>query len=221
MKVSVYNQKGAVVGDVELPDTLFSVAPDQHLMAEAARIQLSNSRVGLANTKTRGMVSGGGKKPWKQKGTGRARAGSTRSPLWRHGGVTFGPSTDRNWERKLNKKAKVKALAMSLSDKVTANRLYVVDNVVLPENKTKLVAQMFKDFGAQVSDFGKKHLLIASSGHKGIVRASRNLPLCTPISASTLNIVEVLKADNVIILKDALPVLLKTFVRTEKKEKAA
>lgn len=216
MKVSVYNQHGQVVGDMDLPDALFAVTPDQHLIAEAARIQLTNARLGLAHTKTRGDVKGGGKKPWKQKGTGRARAGSIRSPLWRHGGVTFGPQSDRNWERKLNKKAKVKALAMTLSDKVAAKRLYVVDDIKLAENKTKLVQAMFQEFGKQVENFGKKHLLIASSGNKGVVRAARNLPVCTPISASTLNIVEVLKADNVLITKEAVPVLVKTFVKSEK-----
>ncbi len=216
MKVSVYNQHGQVVGDVELADALFAVAPDQHLIAEAARIQLSNARVGLAHTKTRGDVKGGGKKPWKQKGTGRARAGSTRSPLWRHGGVTFGPQSDRNWERKLNKKAKVKALAMALTDKVAEKHLYVVDEIALSENKTKLVQAMLQEFGKSVGGMGKKQLLIASSGNKGVVRAARNLPHCTPISASTLNIVEVLKADDVLITKEALPILVKTFVKTGK-----
>lgn len=216
MKVSVYNQQGQVVGDVELPGALFAVTPDQHLIAEAARIQLSNSRGGLAHTKTRGDVKGGGKKPWKQKGTGRARAGSTRSPLWRHGGVTFGPQSDRNWERKLNKKAKVKALAMSLTDKVTEKHLFVVDSITLAENKTKLVEAMLKEFGKNVGGLGKKQLLVASVGNKGVARAARNLPYCTPISASTLNIVEVLKADDVIITQEALPVLLKTFAKTAK-----
>ncbi|MBP9686513.1 MAG: 50S ribosomal protein L4 [Candidatus Doudnabacteria bacterium] len=216
MKVSVYNQHGQVVGDVELSDALFAVVPDQHLIAEAARIQMSNSRVGLAHTKTRGNVKGGGKKPWKQKGTGRARAGSIRSPLWRHGGVTFGPQSDRNWERKLNKKAKVKALAMSLTDKVAEKHLYVVDTITLTENKTKLVQAMLQEFGKNVGGLGKKQLLVASTGNKGVVRAARNLPYCTTISASTLNILEILKADDVIITKESLPVLAKTFVRTQK-----
>ncbi len=92
MKTNLYNQKGETIGDVELNPKIFEVKPNEHLLAEAVRIQLSNSRQGTSNTKTRGEVSGGGKKPWKQKGTGRARAGSSRSPIWRHGGITFGPA---------------------------------------------------------------------------------------------------------------------------------
>lgn len=213
MKVSVYNQQGQVVGDVEVTDKLFAVAPDTHLLAEAVRVQQSNSRVGLAHTKTRGEVSGGGIKPWKQKGTGRARAGSIRSPIWRHGGVTFGPRSNRNWELKLNKKAKVKALAMALTDKSAEKHLFVVDDIALTENKTKLVAAVLHDFAKNVTGFGRKSLLVVPSGRSGLVRASRNLSACTPISASTLNILEVLKADNVLVLKDALPVLEKTFVK--------
>jgi large subunit ribosomal protein L4 len=213
MKVSVYNQQGQVIGDTEVSDTLFAVAPDSHLLAEAVRIQQSNSRLGLAHTKTRGEVSGGGIKPWKQKGTGRARAGSIRSPIWRHGGVTFGPRSNRNWELKMNKKAKVKALAMALTDKVQDKHLFVVDDITLPENKTKLVSAMFKDFAKNNEGFGRKILLVVPSGRSGVVRASRNIPTCTPVSASTLNILEVMKADNVVVLKDALPVLEKTFVK--------
>src|SRR3954467_8272437 len=105
MKTSVYNQKAEVVGDIELNDAIYALKPNIHLLAEAVRIQAANARKGLAHTKTRGEVSGGGKKPWKQKGTGRARVGSIRSPIWRHGGVTFGPRSNRNWELKINKKA--------------------------------------------------------------------------------------------------------------------
>lgn len=217
MKVSVYNQQGQVVGDTEVSDKLFAVTPDAHLLAEAVRIQQSNSRLGLAHTKTRGEVSGGGVKPWKQKGTGRARAGSIRSPIWRHGGVTFGPRSNRNWELKMNKKAKVKALAMALTDKVQERHLYVVDNITLTENKTKLVAGLLKEFAKNNEGFGRKVLLVVPSGRSGVVRASRNIPTCTPVSASTLNILEVMKADNVIVLQEALPVLEKTFVKTSVK----
>jgi large subunit ribosomal protein L4 len=213
MKVSLYNQQGTTVGEVEVNDKLFAVAPDSHLLAEAVRIQQSNTRLGLSNTKTRGEVRGGGKKPWKQKGTGRARAGSTRSPIWRHGGVTFGPRANRNWELKMNKKAKVKALAMALTDKLQGKRLYVIDDITLPEYKTKLASAVFTDMAKNIEGFGKKHLLVVPSARKGIVRAVRNLQGCNSISASTLNIVEVLKADNLVILKDALQVLDKTFAK--------
>src|SRR5262245_24267265 len=126
MKVPVYNQKAESVGEIDLNAKIFGVKPSLHLMAESVRVQLSNARKGLAHTKTRGEVSGGGKKPWKQKGTGRARVGSTRSPIWRHGGVTFGPRSNRNWELKINKQAKRKALFMSLSDKASDGKLIII-----------------------------------------------------------------------------------------------
>ncbi len=113
MKTTLYNQTAEKIGEIELNPKIFEVKPSEHLLAEAVRISQSNSRQGTSNTKTRGEVSGGGKKPWKQKGTGRARVGSTRSPIWRHGGITFGPRANQNWELKINKKAKTKALFMS------------------------------------------------------------------------------------------------------------
>jgi large subunit ribosomal protein L4 len=141
MKVPIYNQQAGKVGEVDLPVALFEVKPSEHLIAEAVRVQLSNARPGHANTKTRGEVRGGGKKPWKQKGTGRARAGSNRSPIWRHGGVTFGPKSNRNWNLKMNRTAKTKALLMALSDKVSNQKLFVVDKVEFPEAKTKLAVE--------------------------------------------------------------------------------
>ena len=143
MKTSLYNQKGEVVGDVELNSKIFEVKPNKHLLAEAVRIQQSNSRQGTANTKTRGEVAGGGKKPWKQKGTGRARAGSTRGPIWRHGGIAFGPRSSRNWELKINKKAKTQALFMSLSDKATDKQFIVIDQIIMDQPKTKEFVKMF------------------------------------------------------------------------------
>src|ERR1035437_7387188 len=142
MKANLYNQKGETIGDVELNSKIFEVKPNSHLLAEAARIQQSNARSGTGHTKTRGEVSGGGKKPWKQKGTGRARAGSTRSPIWRHGGITFGPRSTRNWELKINKKAKTQALFMSLSDKAKDKQFIVIDQIVLENPKTKEFAKI-------------------------------------------------------------------------------
>src|SRR6185295_4590416 len=133
MKTSLYNQKGEVIGDVELNSKIFEVKPNMHLLAEAVRISQRNSRNGIAHTKTRGEVSGGGKKPWKQKGTGRARVGSSRTPIWRHGGITFGPRSNRNWELKMNKKAKTQALFMSLSDKAKENQFIVIDQIVMDQ----------------------------------------------------------------------------------------
>ena len=160
MKVPVYNQKAEIVGDIELNSKIFEVKPKQHLLAEAVRVQLSNARIGTAHTKTKGEVRGGGRKPWKQKGTGRARAGSIRSPIWRGGGITFGPRSNRNWELKMNKKAKKQALFMTLSDKVKENRFIVVDKMELSAIKTKEMLGILKDFRSKIKDLGKKQILV-------------------------------------------------------------
>ncbi len=212
MKVKLYNQKAEVVGDVELNSKIFEVKPNKHLLAEAVRIQLSNARKGLAHTKTRGEVRGGGKKPWKQKGTGRARAGSIRSPLWRHGGVTFGPRSNRNWSLKLNRKAAKQALFMALSDKVKENRFIILENFVLEQPKTKEVNKILGLFKKNL-EVGKKQLLLTGKEDKSLVRASRNLSGVSPIPASTLNTYEVLSADSIILPKSALEVIEKTFLK--------
>lgn len=213
MKVPLYNQKAEVVGELELSSDIYEVKPSLHLMAESVRVQQSSARVGLAHTKTRGEVSGGGKKPWKQKGTGRARAGSTRSPLWRHGGVTFGPRSNRNWELKINKKAKTKALYMSLSDKAKNGKLIVVDQILLEPVKTKAFAKMMEGFKDKVAGMGKKTLFVIPKSDPSLVRASRNLEHLTPVNASTLNIVDILKADNLFVLRDSLGVIEKTYLK--------
>lgn len=214
MKIPLYNQQAEKIGEVEVSSQIFEVKPSQHLMAEAVFVQQSNARKGLANTKTRGEVSGGGKKPWKQKGTGRARAGSTRGPIWRHGGVALGPRSNRNWEKKINKKAKTKALFMSLSDKVKHNKLVVVDSINLPAPKTKEFLGVYKNFQKNLAELGKKHLFLLPKQDDNLMRASRNLPGIKPTLASSLNIVDVLKADSIILLQDSLPVIEKTYLKT-------
>lgn len=213
MKVSVYNQKAEVIGDVELNSKIFEVKPNEHLLAEATRIHRSNSRQGTSSTKTRGEVRGGGKKPWKQKGTGRARAGSTRSPIWRHGGVVFGPRPDQNWELKMNKKAKRKALFMSLTDKAQHNQLIVIDHVELPAVKTKEFISIVKVFEKSVKGMGKKKLFVIPVPDEKVARASRNIPFVLSTVANKLNIMDILKADTVVMFKDSLPALEKTFLK--------
>lgn len=213
MKISVYNQNAEVTGEIELNDKIFAIKPTLHLLAEAVRIQASNARKGLANTKTRGEVSGGGKKPWKQKGTGRARAGSTRSPIWRHGGITFGPTSDRNWSLKINKKAKTKALFMSLSDKVTDGKLIVLDGLNVENAKTKEFIKIMGAFEAQLSGLGKKQLLVMPKKDESIVRASRNIPHFESTIATSLNVTDILKADTCVVLKESLAVIEKTYLK--------
>lgn len=213
MKISVYNQKAEVTGEIDLNDKIFAVKPTLHLLAEAVRIQASNARKGLANTKTRGEVSGGGKKPWKQKGTGRARVGSTRSPIWRHGGITFGPTSDRNWSLKINKKAKTKALFMSLSDKVTDGKLIVIDGFNLEAAKTKQFVEVMKAFESKLNGLGKRQLFVTAKKDHSLSRAARNIPHVTEALATSLNVTDVLKADTMVVLKDSLPVIEKTYLK--------
>ena len=218
MKVNLYNQKAEVIGDIELNSKIFDVKPSMHLLAEAVRISQSNSRQGTSNTKTRGEVSGGGKKPWKQKGTGRARAGSTRSPIWRHGGITFGPRANQNWELKINKKAKTKALFMSLSDKVKHNQFIVVDAISLEKAKTKEFATIFNGFKKSVKDMGKRQMFLLPKAEASLTRASRNIPGITQTMANSLNVVDVMKADTIVVLKDALAVIEKVYLKNQVKK---
>ncbi len=217
MKIAVYNQSAEQTGEIDLNDKIFGVKPTLHLLAEAVRIQASNARKGLANTKTRGEVSGGGKKPWRQKGTGRARVGSTRSPIWRHGGITFGPTSDRNWSLKINKKAKTKALFMSLSDKVTDGKLIIIEGLKLEAPKTKEFVQIMASFEAKLNGLGKNQLFVVPKKDENLDRASRNIPNLKSANATSLNVTDVLKADTLVLMKDALPVIEKTYLKSDKK----
>jgi large subunit ribosomal protein L4 len=216
MKIQVYNQQAEVVAEMDLNPKIFEVKPKAHLLAEAVRIQLSNARQGGANTKTRGEVRGGGKKPWKQKGTGRARAGSIRSPIWRGGGITFGPKANRNWELKLNQKAKTQALFMSLSDKAKEQKLIVLDKLTLPEMKTKALVKIMADLKQGLKTMGKSQLVVLSGKDENLIKSARNLTTVKTIFAKNLNLLEVLKADTLVVLKDSLPVIEKTYLKTSK-----
>jgi large subunit ribosomal protein L4 len=212
MKISVYNPQAEVIGEIELNAKIFEVKPSIHLLAEAVRIQAANARKGLAHTKTRGEVSGGGKKPWKQKGTGRARAGSTRGPIWRHGGVALGPRSDRNWSLKINKKAKTKALFMSLSDKANAGKIVILDGLNMEKPKTKEFLQVWAALNQKTQGLGKKQLFVLPKANDSLVKSSRNLPAVSPVMASSLNVTDVLNTDTLVLMKDSLPVIEKTYL---------
>lgn len=207
--VKLYNQQGSVVGDLALDAKLFDVKPDHGLVHEAAVAQTANSRVALAHTKDRSEVAGTGKKPWKQKGTGRARHGSRRSPIWVGGGITFGPNSDRNFSVKMNRKARRKALAMVLTDKVQSGTFIAVDSLTLADSKTKAFASILKNMPLKA----KKMIVILEPKNVSAVRAGRNLPRVTTISASSVNIVDLLAHDGVIASREAIDVLTKTFAR--------
>lgn len=195
VKAKVYNWSGKEVGTVELPDGLFAVKVKSELVQQAVTAQQSQTRNNVAHTKGRGDVRGGGKKPWKQKGTGRARHGSIRSPLWVGGGVTFGPTKERNFVKKLSKQMKKKALAMVISDKVAHERLLVLDDVSVAEAKTKVLASNLRTLPGD----GRKRLIITSKGDINVIRAAKNLPRVTTVGAASLNIVDILRAEYVIL----------------------
>lgn len=194
MQVPVYNTAGRQVSALELSGAVFGVKPKPHVLHEAVVAQQANARVAIAHTKRRGEVSGGGKKPWKQKGTGRARHGSIRSPIWRGGGIVFGPRSERNFAKKINQKVKRAALLMALSDKAVAGTLTVVEALTGFTPKTKTIAVMLKALPLKRG----KTLLALAKAEKTVGRAAVNLAAVTPISTGSLNVVDLLKHVNLV-----------------------
>lgn len=198
--VSVYNEAGSQVGSIALADALFGVKTDNALIHEAVVAQRANARRAIANTKTKGEVSGGGKKPWKQKGTGRARQGSIRSPQWVGGGIVFGPTKDRNFALKINKKVKRKALFMALSDKVVNQKLMVLEALSTTTAKTKYAAGVIAKL-----PIDRNVLLVVPGASAVLMRMVRNLPNVKLVSANSVNLIDVLTYRSVVFLKDAVP----------------
>ena len=213
MKAKVYNQKLESVGEVDLNAKIFEVKPVVELIQQAVRVQMSNGRTSISNTKTRGEVRGGGRKPWKQKGTGNARAGSNRSPIWRHGGITFGPRSNRNYELKMNKKQWRKALYMTLSDKASDNKIVVFSDLNLETYKTKDMVTMLKNLTSNVATDSKNFLFITDSKNENLAKATRNLKNAKVINADSLNVVDILQHDSVVMPQGALPVIEKTYLK--------
>lgn len=212
MKYPLLNQQGKNVGEADLADRVFNVDVNKDLLHQVMLSAQGNSREAVANTKDRGEVRGGGKKPWKQKGTGRARHGSIRSPLWRGGGVTFGPTNDRNFSKKINKKVKQKALFMVLTQKAKDKELILIDSLKIDQPKTKEVAVILKS----ILHSGKtkkvvKSLIVTSLNDKDLSRAARNISFIQTISPANLNIIDILSNKFLIIAQDALAVIEKTY----------
>ncbi|MFH1253346.1 MAG: 50S ribosomal protein L4 [Candidatus Uhrbacteria bacterium] len=205
-KVKVYNQTGQEVKELILNSDCFEVKINQALVHRVAMAQEANTRQVLAHTKGRGEVRGGGRKPRKQKGTGQSRQGSTRSPIWVGGGITFGPTKERNFSIKINRVEKQKALAMVLSDKVANNRMVVVDSLIFPEAKTKLVAAMLK-----VLPINRRVLVVAESENKAINKMTRNLVDVKALSVKSLNIVDLLNNETVLMSQAAVEALEKIY----------
>lgn len=211
MKLNVYNQAGEATGTLELNSAIFGrVEIKPEVVHQVVTAMLSNRRNVVASTKTRAEVRGGGKKPWQQKGTGRARAGSIRSPLWRGGGITFGPRANRNFEKKLNKKMKLVGLFSVLSDKVKAEKLFVIDNLEVAI-KTRDLAKALQDLATKLPAVGRKITLVIAPTQKNLLVSGRNLPNLRINVAPSLNILDLIASDSIIVLQDALPIIEATY----------
>lgn len=206
-KANIYNFKGEVVATENLAPEIFEIKPKTGILHEVAVGMEANQRQVLAHTKSRGEVSGGGKKPWKQKGTGRARAGSSRSPLWRGGAVLFGPTKFRNFKVKINKKVKQLAFKMALSQKVADNSLILLETLSLDKPKTKTFVEIKKNLPL----VGKKFLVVFPQTNKEMKLASRNVSNVNQVSLNELNLLDLLKNDSVITTKEAVEFWTKVY----------
>jgi large subunit ribosomal protein L4 len=197
--IDVINQKGEKVDSIELNEEIFNAEVKDHLIQQVVVWQLAKRRSGTAATKTRGQVRGGGKKPWRQKGTGRARAGTNRSPVWTGGGTVFGPHP-RSYAFSLPKKVRQAALRSVLSSKFKANNVTVVDKIELEAPKTKLFAETMQNLGLGDS----KAVFITSAPDEELVRSSRNLYQALVLPSEGMNVYDLLRFEKVVLLKDAV-----------------
>ncbi len=196
-KVSVYNMEGKEVGTMDLNDSIFAVEINEHLVHMAVVQQLANNRQGTQKAKTRSEVSGGGRKPWRQKGTGHARQGSTRSPQWTGGGVVFAP-TPRDYSFKLNKKEKRAALKSALTSTVNENKFIVVDELKLDAIKTKDFAKVLSNLNVE------KALVVLDSNDQNVVMSAKNIPTVKTALTNTINVYDILKYNTVVVTKAAV-----------------
>lgn len=207
-KVNVYNKTGQVIKDIILNEKIFAIKQNEGLIHQVVTAQKANARIVLAHTKGKGEVRGGGRKPWKQKGTGRARHGSIRSPLWVGGGIIFGPKSDRNFSKGINKKMKKKALFMTLSDKVINNKFIVIDNLDIPNIKTKNIKNVLSKLPVE-----RKVLFIISKQNEQIWKSIRNLDNLKLLLADSLNVVDILNANSIVIIEDALNIIESVYIK--------
>ena len=196
-KVSVYNMEGKEVGTIELNDAVFGVEVNEHLVHMAVVQQLANNRQGTQKAKTRSEVSGGGRKPWRQKGTGHARQGSTRSPQWTGGGVVFAP-VPRDYSFKINKKEKRAALKSVLTSRVLDNKLIVVDELKFDEIKTKKFQAVMDNLKV------KKALVVIADNDEKITMSARNIPTVKTALVNSINVYDILKGDTLVLTKEAV-----------------
>ncbi len=211
-KISVYDQQGKVLKEKNLSPKVFDISAKEALIHQAMVAQMGNERQVLAHTKDRSEVRGGGKKPWRQKGTGRARAGSSRSPIWIGGGVTFGPTKDRNFKKDINKKMKKKALLMVFSDKVKEKAMLVVDKLAIEEFKTKEFDKILISLEKNLKDFKRRSLLIIDdSKNQKLKHSARNLEGVKIINLENVNILDLLKHRYLLLTESAIDSLEKKY----------
>ena len=197
-KTNVYDMTGKVVGEIELNDAVFGIEPNTVVMHEAVKIYLANQRQGTQSTLTRAEVRGGGRKPWRQKGTGRARQGSTRAPQWTHGGIALGPKP-RDYSYHMNKKSRQLAIKSALSAKAANGDILVIDNLELNEVKTKNFVKFLSDVGVS-----GKALVVTPEVRKNVVLSARNIPGVRTTISSIISVYDILRADKFIVDKAAV-----------------
>jgi large subunit ribosomal protein L4 len=197
-KVALYNQNGQTVGEIELNDAVFGIEPNKHVLFEAVIMQRASMRQGTHKTKNRAEVSGGGRKPWRQKGTGRARQGSIRAPQWRGGGTVFGP-VPRSYSYKLPKKVRRLAIKSALSSKVLENDIVVLDQLSLEAPKTKEMVKILNNLAVD-----RKALIVTDELNENVYLSARNIPGVKVVPANGINVLDVLNHDKLVITKAAV-----------------
>ncbi len=197
-KVNLYDMSGAQIGELDLNDSIFGIEPNEAVMADFVKMQLANKRLGTSSTKTRAEVRGGGRKPWRQKGTGRARVGSTRNPVWVGGGVAFGPRP-KDYSYRLPKKVRRLALKSAYSTKVKENSIIVVDKLEFNEPKTKEMVKTLSNL-----NINNKTLVVTLDGNENVTKSARNIPGVKPLRVDFVNVYDLLKYDTLLITKEAV-----------------
>ena len=200
-KNNVINVKGEKVSDITLNENIFGIKPNDAVLYDAITLARASQRQGTADTKTRSEVSGGGRKPWRQKGTGRARQGSTRAPHWYHGGIVFGPHP-RTYGKKMNRKERVLALKSALSYKVEENEIIILDELDVKTPKTKDMIKLLNDIKAP-----KKTLIVVDELSDNLILATRNIPKVELLEASEINVLDIIGADGLVITKKAVEMI--------------
>jgi len=197
-KLDVYNMDGTTIGEIELNEDIFGIEPNEAVVHEAVVMQLAGMRQGTHSTKTRAEVSGGGRKPWRQKGTGRARAGTNRSPLWRKGGIVFGPKP-RDYSYSIPKKKRRLAIKSVLSDKVNCGNLIILDQLAFAEPKTKNMVKVLENLKIE-----SKAAVVTLNNGEFVEQSARNIPGIKPLSADGINVYDLLNHEKLILTKDAV-----------------